>query len=62
LPVARVELKIGSQVQTAEVGPAETVRVFTMAVATGPADIEATLFDKAGRALCGGDYVSVRKQ
>ncbi len=62
LPVSRVELKIAGQVLTSDVGDSETAKVFTVAVAAGPADIEATLLDKAGKALCGGYYVSVRKQ
>ncbi len=62
LPVVRVELKIAGQVQTADVGDAETVKVFTVAVTAGPADIEATLLDKAGKALCSAYYVTVRKE
>ena len=61
LPVSQVEIKVAGQVQTADVSNAETVKVFTLAVAAGPADIEATLLDKAGRALCSAYYVSVRK-
>lgn len=62
LPVGRVELKIAGQVQTAGVSNADTVKVFTVRVAAGPADIEATLLDQAGRALCSAYYVSVRKE
>jgi arylsulfatase A-like enzyme len=62
LPVSQVELKIAGQVQTADVSKTETVKVFTMEVAAGPAHIEATLLDEAGRALCGAYYVSVRKE
>jgi arylsulfatase A-like enzyme len=62
LPVSRVELKVAGQVQTADVGDAEAVKVFTIAVAAGPADIEATLLDKNGGALCSAYYVSVRKE
>jgi arylsulfatase A-like enzyme len=62
LPVGRVELKIAGQVHTADVSDADTVKSFSVAVGAGPADIEATLLDKAGNALCGAYYVSVRKQ
>jgi hypothetical protein len=62
LPVSRVELKVAGQVQTADVGDAEAVKVFTIAVAAGPADIEATLLDKHAGALCSAYYVFVRKE
>ena len=62
LPVTRVELKIVGQTQTAKVSDAETVMVFTVDMAACPADIEATLLDNDGKALCGAYYVSVRKQ
>jgi hypothetical protein len=38
------------------------VKIFTMAVAAGPADIEATLLDKSGQALCSAFYVSVKRE
>jgi arylsulfatase A-like enzyme len=62
LPVARVEVKIADQVQTAGVSDLDTVKVFTVKVAAGPADIEATLLDQAGKPLCSAYYVSVRKE
>jgi arylsulfatase A-like enzyme len=62
LPVSRIELKIANQVQTADVSDLETVKVFTMTVAAGPADIEATLFDRNDEAICSAYYVSVRKE
>jgi len=62
LPVARMELKIADQVQTAGVSDVDTVKVFTVKVAAGPADIEATLLDQAGKPLCSAYYISVRKK
>lgn len=62
LPVSRVELKIADQLKTADVSDAETVKVFTIVVNAGPADIETTLLDKSGKALCSAYYVTVRKQ
>ncbi len=61
LPVSRVELKYADQVQTADVSDAETLKIFTITAAAGPAEIEATLLDKDGKALCGAFYISVRK-
>lgn len=62
LPVARARLRIGDKVQEAEVARDDAVKVFTVDVAAGPADIEATLLDKQGTPLCGAYYVSVREQ
>lgn len=62
LPVSRVELKIAGQVQSADASSADTVKIFTMELAAGPADIEATLIDNAGKALCSAYYISVRKK
>lgn len=46
--MARVDLKISDQIQTATVSDVDTVNVFTVKVAAGPADIEATMLDRAG--------------
>jgi arylsulfatase A-like enzyme len=62
LPVSRVELKVAGQVRTADVGKEDRVKIFSVEVSAGPADIEATLLDEHGKALCGGYYISVRKQ
>ncbi len=61
LPVSRVELKIVGQVLTADVSTEDSVKIFNVEVPAGPADIEATLLDKNGKALCGGYFVSIRK-
>ena len=61
LPVARVQLKVGSSVQEAAVGTGEKCITFTTKVDAGPTDIEATLRDESGKALCSAFYVRVRK-
>lgn len=61
LPVGRVELKIAGHEQTAAVASADTVKVFTVSVAAGPTDIEATLLDQDGKPLCSAFYVSISK-
>ena len=55
------ELKIAGQVQTADVSGADTVKVFTVRVAAGPADLEATLLDLDGKPLCSAFYVTISK-
>jgi hypothetical protein len=62
LPVAKARLKIGHSIQDADVTAGETVKVFTVEVAAGPADIETTLFDKTGKPLCSAYYVQIRKE
>jgi len=62
LPVAKARLKIGDLVKEAEVSAADTAAVFTCDLQAGPADIEATLLDKAGKALCSAYYVTVRRE
>ena len=61
LPVARVQLKVGSSVQEAAVESSDTCITFTTKVDAGPTDIEATLRDESGKAICSAFYVSVRK-
>ncbi|MBM3860500.1 MAG: arylsulfatase [Verrucomicrobia bacterium] len=61
LPVARVRLKIGADVQEIAVGNQDKAAVFTSKMEAGPADIEATLLDQAGNALCSAFYVTIRK-
>jgi arylsulfatase A-like enzyme len=61
LPVARVQLKVGSSVQEAAVESSDTCITFTTKVDAGPTDIEATLYDESGKALGSAFYVSVRK-
>jgi hypothetical protein len=39
----------------------DTAATFTVKVDVGPADIETTLLDEAGRPLCGAFYATVRK-
>ncbi len=62
LPVAKARLKIGELVKEAEVSATDTAAVFTCELQAGPADIEATLLDKAGKALCSAYYVTVRRE
>ncbi|MHB8897391.1 MAG: arylsulfatase [Thermoguttaceae bacterium] len=59
LPVARVRLRIGDQVQEAAVQGNDRDAVFPVRLVVGPADVEATLLDSAGRPLCGGFYVTI---
>ena len=61
LPVARVQLKVGSSVQETAVGSSDKCITFTTKVDAGPTDIEATLYDESGKALGSAFYVSVRK-
>jgi len=61
LPVARVRLKVGMRVQEAAVGSRDRLVAFTTKVEPGSADIEATLLDETGKALCSAFYVSIRK-
>ncbi|MCX7046351.1 MAG: arylsulfatase [Candidatus Sumerlaeota bacterium] len=60
LPVARARLKIGASVQEADVDSRDKAKVFTVKVDAGPADLETTLLDKDGKALCSAYYVSIR--
>jgi len=60
LSVARVQLKIGSHAQEANVDGNDTAAVFTANLDAGPTDIEATLLDEEGKRLCGAFYVTVR--
>jgi arylsulfatase A-like enzyme len=61
LPVARVRLKIGTSVQEAVVGGKDEFVSFTTKVDAGSADIEASLLDETGEALCSAFYVCVRR-
>ena len=61
LPVARVGLRFGPSVQEIAVDRKDTAAIFTVRAEAGPADIEATLLDEAGRALCSAFYVTVRR-
>lgn len=61
LPVARVRLKVGSYVREAAVNPAETCVTIAAEVPAGLADVEATLLDENGGALCGACYLAIRK-
>jgi hypothetical protein len=61
LPIGRVELKIAGQDQTADVSGADTVKVFTVRVAAGPADVEATFLDLDGKPLSSAFYVTISK-
>jgi len=62
LPVARVRLKIGSQVQEAEVAAEDAAKIFTVALEAGPAEIETGLLEKSGEPLCGAYFVYVRRE
>ena len=59
LPVARVRLKIGENVQEAAVGKGEAFVSFQTRVKAGPADIEALLLDAAGQELCSAFYLTI---
>jgi len=59
LPVAKVHLRIGDDVQEAEVADGESVKVFRVELSDGLTDIEATLIDRDGRTLSSAYYVSV---
>ncbi|MCX7007864.1 MAG: arylsulfatase [Kiritimatiellaeota bacterium] len=59
VPAAKVRLKIGNVVQEADVAAGDTVKAFVVQLAAGPTDVEATLLDKAGHALCSAYYVSI---
>ncbi len=61
LPVARVRLKIGANIQEIAVGDNDKAAVFTAEVDAGPAELEGILLDKAGEPLCGALYASIRK-
>ena len=61
LPVARVRLQVGAIVQEIAVDHQDKAAIFTVQGEAGPTDIEATLLDQAGRALCSAYYVSIRK-
>jgi len=61
LPVARVRLKIGANIQEITVDGGDKAAAFTAKMDAGPAGIEATLLDQAGTALCGAFYVTIRK-
>jgi hypothetical protein len=61
LPVARVRLKIGTSVQEAVVDSKDEFVSFTTKVDAGSADIEASLLDETGEALCSAFYVCVRR-
>jgi Sulfatase len=62
LPVSRVELQVGDQIHKADVGETDSVKVFKVAMPAGPAKIEATFLDEAGKALCGAYYVSIKRE
>jgi len=61
LSVARVRLKTGSDAQEANVDGNDRAAVFTANLDAGSTDIEAALLDEAGKLLCGGFYVTIRK-
>jgi len=61
LQVARVRLRIGQNMQEAELADGDKVAVFLVKAVAGPADMEAVLLDKDGAALCGAFYVAVRR-
>ena len=61
LPVARVRLRIGTSVQETVAGDDDKWVTFMAEVDAGPTDLEATLLDKTGKALCGACYIAIRK-
>ena len=61
LPVARVRLKIGANVQETAVDNKDKASIFTAKVDPGPTDIEATLLDLDGKPLCSAFYVTISK-
>lgn len=62
LPVAKVRHTVGANVRELAVTDKDKAAVFTVRMPAGPADIEATLLDETGRALCSAFYVIIRKQ
>lgn len=62
MPVARVRLRIGGNIQEADVTAADKAAVFTAKVEAGPGDIEATLLDKSGEPLSSAYYLIIRKE
>ncbi len=62
LPVAKARLKIGQTVQEAEVAPEDAGKVFTVALESGPVDIETWLLDEDGNPLCGAYFVYVCRE
>jgi hypothetical protein len=61
LPVARVRLKTGANVQENAVANGDTAAAFTARLDAGVTAIEATLLEASGQPLCGGFYVTIRK-
>jgi len=61
LPVARVQLKFGADVQEIAVRNRDRAAVFTAKLDAGPADLEATLLDEKGEPICSAYYVYVRR-
>jgi hypothetical protein len=61
LPVEKARLKIGDNIQEADVAPGDAAKVFAVQANAGPADIEATLLDSDGKPLCSAYYVTISK-
>ena len=62
LPVAKVRLKVGQQVEEVAVAPEDNCAIFTLPLQAGPLDLEATLLDKGNQPICGAFYVYVRPE
>ena len=62
LPVKRVQLKIGDEVQQADVAPAEVAKEFTVTLPAGPIRLEASLLDAQGKPLAEAYYVYIRPE
>ncbi len=61
LPVARVRLKVGEDVQETLVEPSAAGATFEVELDAGPVDVRTFLLDENGKALCGGYFTYVKR-
>ncbi len=62
LPVRRVRLKVGDQLQEAEVAPTDSAKVFTLPLGVGSVRLEAVMLDEQGKPLAEAYYVYIRAE
>jgi hypothetical protein len=62
LPVKRIRLKVGGQVHEAQITPADTAKVFTLALPAGPLRLETVILDAKGKPLAEAYYLYVRPE
>ena len=60
LPVASVQLKVGEEIQKADISPADVAKVFTLPLSEGPVRLETVMLDKEGEPLAEAYYVYIR--